>query len=161
MTATVRPPALQSLMTLADRYARKLVAQSATPVGVLLIERAGALDIVMLERGHGDAAVTTRQLLSQYQATSAALMIEAPSQEQGLAERVFCILGESIDGVTDERHYRLRSCGRGRRLTALTDGPNQEVEGWFRPLFAVHAAPLAADAARSDAAGVGGRGHDA
>ena len=69
----------------------------------------------------------------------------------GAAQAVFCILGETIEGATDERYYRVRPCGRRRRLTPLPSGADLEVEDLFRPLFPVHRRLEATDDAPGDA----------
>ena len=121
-------------MAIADRYARRLVADASSPPAVLLVERAGALDVVMLD-GEGRAVdLQARHLLGQSGATSAALLLDA-------SPAGFWILGERIDGATARRRYRVRPCGRARRLTPLADGEDPEIEDAFRPLFPVHRTP--------------------
>ena len=121
---------LQALMAIADRYARRLVADASSPSAVLLVERAGELDVTMLDGEGRDVALQVRHLLEQSGATSAALLLDA-------SPAGFWIFGECIDGTTATRRYRVRPCLRTRRLTPLADGEDPEVEGVFRPLFPV------------------------
>src|SRR5687767_6501237 len=137
MTATSYLPDLRRLMAIADLYARKLVTEVVPPDGVLLIERAGELDVVMLD-GSGCGAAMVRCLLASHEATSAALLVAAWGLPLGSTDMVICILGETIEGVTDERCYRVHPRSRRRPLTPLTDGAALEVECLFRPLFPVH-----------------------
>ena len=53
----------------------------------------------------------------------------------------FWIFGEGVDGAMARRRYRVRPCGRARRLTPLADGEDPEIEDAFRPLFPVHQTP--------------------
>jgi hypothetical protein len=114
MTATPRPSDLQRLMTIADRYASKLVAEGDLTSGVLLIGRADELTVVGLD-GPGLDAMMVRRLLTLHRATSAALIVEI---ELTAPERILCTLGETAEGATDGRVFRIRPCGRRRRLTA-------------------------------------------
>jgi len=132
---------LQALMAIADRYARRLAADAGAPAMVLLVERAGDLDIVMLDGDGRDVVPQVRLRLARSGATSAALLVEAPMTPDGATHDGFWILGEGIDGTTARRRYRVRPCGRTRRLTPLADGEEPEVEDAFRPLFPVHQVP--------------------
>jgi hypothetical protein len=129
---------LQALMAIADRYARRLVADAGSPAAVLLIERAGDLEVVVLDDEGWGVVPQVRLLLARSGATSAALLVEVPAPPAGAANTGFWILGEGIDGATARRRYRVRPCGRVRRLTPLADGEDLEVEDLFRPLFPVH-----------------------
>ena len=162
MTATSCSPDLRRLMAIADRYARNLVADAGSPCAVLLIERGGELEIVMLDDPGRGSAARARGLIAHHRATSAALLLEVRAAAIGWAadtvvrilgepvHTVFCIVGETIEGVRDERYFRVRRCGRGRRLTPLTGGRCPEVEYLSRPLFLVHVPHRRATAAPSD-----------
>jgi hypothetical protein len=152
MTATSDRPDLRRLMAIADRYARKLVAGAAPPPRVLLLERGGELDVVMLDGPARDAAASVRRLLERHRATSAALMVELRGLPNGPVEGAFCILGETVEGAMEERRYRMRPCGRGRRLTPLAGGAF-EVEGLLRPLFPAHPRPRTPETAPCAASG--------
>jgi hypothetical protein len=142
---------LQALMAIADRYARRLVADAGSPAAVLLIERAGDLEVVVLDDEGWGVVPQVRLLLARAGATSAALLVEAPAPPVGAAKTGFCILGEGIDGTTARRHYRVRPCGRARRLTPLADGEDPEVENLFHPLFPVHLEAGGTDDSAADA----------
>jgi hypothetical protein len=126
-------------MTIADRYARRLASGASSPAAVLLVERAGELDVVVLDGEGYDVIPQVRLLLGRSGATSSALLVELPDPSAGITRAGFWILGESLDGAMVRRCYRIRPCGRARRLTALPDGDDPDVEGQFRPLFPVHA----------------------
>jgi len=166
MTVTSYAMDLQRLMAIADGYARRLVADAGPSCAVLLIERAGDLDVVTLDDlGRGFVA-RARGLIAYHRATSAALLVEVRTASIGRAadtvirllgepvDTVFCIVGETIEGVRDERYFRVRRCGRGRRLTPLTGGRCPEVEYLSRPLFLVHVPHRRATAAPGDLAAV-------
>jgi hypothetical protein len=92
-----------------------------------------------------------RLLLAHSGATSAALLVEAPAPPAGAAKTGFWILGEGIDGMTARRRYRVRPCGRARRLTPLANEEDPEVEDLFRPLFPVHLEVSGTDGSAADA----------
>src|SRR6185436_15090090 len=123
---------------------------AGAPAMVLLVERAGDLDIVMLDGDGRDVVPQVRLRLARSGATSAALLIEAPMTPDGATHDGFWILGEGIDGTTARRRYRVRPCGRARRLTPLVDGEESEVEALFRPLFPVHLEPGSPDDGGAD-----------
>jgi hypothetical protein len=166
MTATSYAPDLRRLMAIADRYARKLVADAGPPCVVLLIERDGELDIVTLDDPGRGSAARARGLIAHRRATSAALLVEVRTASIGRAadtvvrllgepvDTVFCIVGETVEGVRDERYFRVHRCGRGRRLTPLTGGQCPEVEYLARPLFLVHAPPRPAADVPGDSSAV-------
>jgi len=129
---------LQALMAIADRFARRLAMVPGTPVAALLLERAGALDIVMLDGEGRDVIPHVRLLLAQSGATSAALLLEVPAASMATIDAGFWIIGESIEGMVARRRYRVRPCGRRRRLTLSASDDNSEVEAVLRPLFPVH-----------------------
>ena len=131
------PPAsdLPRLMDLAGHYARQLVAAANTPPEVLLIEHHGDIDIVMLDHPEPNAAVLWR-LLAQREATSAVLLVDVDSVIGGPGNHQFSIVGETREGTRDERHYRVRPCGRSRRLTRLVDRDITSVTSLAQPLFA-------------------------
>jgi hypothetical protein len=125
---------LPRLMALAGHYARQLVAAANTPPEVLLIEHHGDLDIVMLDRPEPNVAVL-RRLLAQHEATSAVLLVDVDSFVGGQGYHQFSIVGETRDGARDERHYRVRPCGRTRRLTRLLNHDVTSVASLAQPLF--------------------------
>jgi hypothetical protein len=136
-----RGAGLQALMAVAELYARRLVADPGPPPPVLLLERAGDLDVVVLDGEGYDVIPQVRLLLGRSGANSAALLVETPAAATGTGGTEFWIVGESLDGATARRRYRVRPCGRARRLTPLADGDDPDVEGPFRPLFPVHLRP--------------------
>jgi hypothetical protein len=144
---------LRALMAIADRYARRLVADTNAPVAVLLVERAGELDVVMLDGEGAEAIPQARLLLARTEATSAALLIDLAPAPPELTSAAFWIFGESIDGATARRRYRFRPRFRARRLTHMADDEDPEVEGLFRPLFPAHTGTGGADDGTVDAAG--------
>jgi hypothetical protein len=153
MTATSNGADLQQLMMIADRYAHKLVADAAPPARVLMLVRDGEIECVILDDPDRHPAAQVRRLLAERRATLAAVLFEAEHVVAGVARTVFCILGETDEGSTAVRHYRV---GR-RRLMPLTGGGPPDVEGQLRPLFPVHRKPLDMDdvatpAASADAA---------
>jgi hypothetical protein len=145
MTTSNGGAALQALMAIADRYARRLVSSPDAPMAVLLIERAGDLDVLMLDDEPSGAIAQVRLFLGHSGATTAALLVE-------VAPAAFWIFGESIEGTTARRRYRIRPCLRMRRLTALVDRDDPDVEGVFWPLFPVHIGAESADDGTDDAA---------
>jgi hypothetical protein len=151
MTTMSRGADLQRLMAIAELYAHKLVA-AGPPAMVLLIEHAGALDVTVLDGAVRDAAAEARRLLARHQATSAALLLETPGTPGEARDAVFCILGETVEGLTDERRYRVHPRSRRKRLTALTGGERREIEEILRPLFPIHLRPRATEDASTDAA---------
>jgi hypothetical protein len=126
---------LPRLMDLAGHYARQLVAAANTPPEVLLIEHHGDLDIVLLDHPEPNVAVLWR-LLAQHEATSAVLLVDVDSVIGGPGNHQFSIVGETREGTRDERHYRVRPCGRSRRLTRLVDRDIRSVANLAQPLFA-------------------------
>jgi hypothetical protein len=125
---------LARLMALAGHYARQLVAAAHTPPEVLLIEHHGDLNIVMLDRPEPNVAVL-RRLLAEHEATSAVLLVDVDSIVGGQGHHQFSIVGETRDGARDERHYRVRPCGRSRRLTRLLNHDVTSVASLAQPLF--------------------------
>src|SRR6185436_19374055 len=87
---------------------------AGAPAMVLLVERAGDLDIVMLDGDGRDVVPQVRLRLARSGATSAALLVDAPMTPDGATHDGFWILGEGIDGTTARRRYRVRPCGRVR-----------------------------------------------
>jgi hypothetical protein len=151
MGATAGTATLARLMAITDLFARRLVADSESPAGVLLIERDGELQIVMLNGSERDVAVKARRQLAQQHATSAALIVNARAPSADRVEERWYVLGETDEGAASERGYRVRPCGRRRRLTPLAASePAPEVSCLYRPLFAPHRKP------RTVADGTGG-----
>ena len=100
---------LQALMAIADRYARRLVADEGPTPTVLLVERAGELDVVVLDGEGYDVIPQVRLLLGRSGASSAALLIETPAAATGIGGTEFWIVGESIEGATASAAI---ACGR-------------------------------------------------
>ena len=140
---------LQRLMVIADLYARKLAA-GAGPPRVLMLERDGELEVVVLDGPDRDAAAEARRQLAQRRATSAALLFQGEATLGDAVHTVFCILGETDEGATVARRYRVRPIGRRRRLTPLPVDEGLAIEEVFRPLFPVHLRPPGADDAPAD-----------
>jgi len=138
MTVTSSGADLQRLMMIADLYARKLAADAGPPSRILMLERDGELDCVVLDGEDPDPDARVRRLLSLHGATAAVLLFEAETVIAGVVQTVFCVLGETVEGETAAQRYRVRR----RRLTPLVDDQASEVEGLFRPLFAIHRKPL-------------------
>jgi hypothetical protein len=131
---------LNRLMDLAESYARRLVAAAVSPPHVLLLVHQGDLDIVNLDGPDPDTRVLPR-LLAERQASSAVLVLDADRTIVERADHHVAIVGETVDGAREERHYRVRPCGRTRRLTRLFDRDANEVPGLARRLFAPRSAP--------------------
>jgi hypothetical protein len=128
-------------MFITDRFARRLVADKDLPAGVLLIERGGDLQVEILTGSERDVAVETRRQLAQQHATSATLIVRSRIPSNGLIEERCYVFGETEEGESNDRGYRVRPCGRRRRLTPLIDEHAAEVAALYRPLFAVHRVP--------------------
>ena len=111
---------LRRLMDLAERYARRLVAATDPPPGVLLLADEGDLDIVALDGPDPDLRALPR-LLAKRRPSSAALVAAAEGALGGMDVDVVFVAGETSDGLRDERRFRVRACGRTRRLTRLPD----------------------------------------
>jgi hypothetical protein len=141
METTAGVANLERLMAITDLFARRLVADRESPAGVLLIERDGELQIVMLEGSERDVATKARRQLAQEHATSAALIVNARTPTDDRIEERWYVLGETEEGVASDRGYRVRPWGRRRRLTPLVATPMMEVSCLYRPLFAVHRTP--------------------
>jgi hypothetical protein len=150
MIATSSGADLQQLMTIAELYARKLVAEAGPPARALMLERDGEFDFVVLAGQERDAADQARRLLALHGVTSAALLFEVQAAGVGIEPPVFCILGESREGATAAQRYRVRRRGRRRRLTPLAVSEGPEAEGVFRPLFPIHLRPHGSDAVPAD-----------
>jgi hypothetical protein len=110
----------QRLMDLADRYARQLVATADAPPGVLMLVTGSDLDVVTLDGPDADVRSLPR-LLAQRRPTSAVLVATDGSLLADLSDRLVVVVGETIDGQRDERRFRMRACGRTRRLTRIPD----------------------------------------
>jgi hypothetical protein len=137
-------------MMIADLYAHKLVSDVGPPSRMLMLERDGELDCVILDGRDRDAAAQARRLLAQHRATSAVLLFEVEATGTGVESAVFCILGESNEGTTSALRYRVRRRSRRARLTPLTVSEGPEAEGVFRPLFPVHLKPRGSDDVPAD-----------
>ena len=111
---------LGRLMDLADRYARQLVATAHAPSGVLLLACGSDLDVVTLDGPDADVRALP-QLLAQRKPTSAGFVGTNGSRLTEPTPRLVLVVGETSDGYRDERRFRLRPCGRSRRLTRLPD----------------------------------------
>jgi hypothetical protein len=142
---------LQQLMVIADLYARKLAADAGPPFGVLVFERDGELACTMLDAKDQELADQVRCLLAQCQATSAVVLVGTEIVVEGIAQRVVCSIGETDEGMTAVRRYRVL----WRRLTPLTSGDHLEIEELLRPLFPGERRAAGADQAAESAAEVG------
>jgi hypothetical protein len=109
---------LRRLMDLAERYARRLVAATDSPPAVLLLADEGGLDIVALDEPDPDLGALPR-LLAKRRPSSAALVAAAEGALGGTEVDVVLVVGETSDSQRDERRFRVRACGRTRRLTRL------------------------------------------
>jgi hypothetical protein len=137
MTATSSGADLRQMMMIAERYARTLAADAGSPPRVLMFERDGELDFAALDGQDRDAATQARRLLAQRGATSAVLLFESEDALGGDGHAVFCILGETNEGETAARRYRVHPLSRRRRLSVLSGDEGPESEDVFRPLFPV------------------------
>jgi hypothetical protein len=144
------PSALSPLMSIADRYARQLMAQASLTTGVLLIERDGQLDIIRLDDEHGNMITTAQRLLTEHGATSAALLLEVSPSVDDLGGGILCIFGGSVAGETAERRYRIRGCGRTRRLTPVSPRETLEVPVFAETLFSASMHSAVVDAVPGD-----------
>lgn len=133
----------ERLMEIADRYARHLSGdrEKEMPPGVVLLERDGKLHTVVFDGPPDELAATTRDLVVRHHVTSVALIVkfDAPS-DAGAADSLY-VFGETAEGDTDERRYRVQSRFRRRRLTPLAaaDDDRPAMTRAFRSLFVKHA----------------------
>jgi hypothetical protein len=132
---------LRRLMDLADRYARQLVATADAPPGVLLLVHQGNLEVVGLDGPDPDVRALPR-VLAQRRPSSVALVLAAEGALGGRVDDVVLVVGETSDGIRDERRFRVRACGRTRRLTRLPDHEAGEASTGVPRLFSPPAAPL-------------------
>jgi hypothetical protein len=133
---------LRRLMDLAERYARRLVAAADPPPGVLLLAQEGDLDVVALDGPDPDVRTVPR-LLATRRPSSAVLVAAAEGALGGTEVDVVFLVGETSDGQRDERRFRVRACGRTRRLTRLPDHDAREASLVVPRLFPPLAAPTA------------------
>lgn len=110
---------LRRLMDLADLYARKVVATADAPPGVLLLVHGGELEVVDLDGPDPDVRALPR-LLARRWPSSAAVVVTIAGVLAGMDD-VVLVVGETSDGLRDEHRFRVRACGRTRRLTRLPD----------------------------------------
>jgi hypothetical protein len=136
------PAELRQLMDLADRYARQLVAAADPPPGVLLLAQAGDLAVVALAGPDPDVRTLPR-LLAQRRPSSAVLVAAAAGALGGTEVDVVVVVGETSDGLRAARRFRVRACGRTRRLTRLPDHDAREASLVAPRLFPPLAAPPA------------------
>ena len=109
---------LRRLMDLADRYAHQLVAAADAPSGVLLLVHGNDLDVVILDGPDPDVRALPR-LLARSRPSSAVLVATAEGVPGRIDGGIVLVVGETSDGLRDERRFRVRRCGRTRRLTRL------------------------------------------
>jgi hypothetical protein len=133
---------LRRLMDLADRYARQLVAAAKLPPGVLLLVHQGDLDVVTLDGADPDVRALPR-LLARRRPSSAAVVVAAEGTLGEAVGDVVLVVGETGDGLRDERRYRVRACGGTRRLTRLADHDASETPRATPRLFPPRAVPTA------------------
>lgn len=131
---------LQRLMHLADRYAHQLVADAESPSGVLLLVHGINLEVVVLDDPDTDVPALPR-LLARRRPSSVAVVVAAEGALRGADGDVILVVGEISDGHRDERRFRLRACGRTRRLTRLPDHAAMEEPCVVPRLFPPQAAP--------------------
>jgi hypothetical protein len=110
---------LRRLMDLAVRYAHRLVSVADPPPGVLLLVHPGDLDVIMLDGSDFDVREIPR-LLAWRRPSSAALVVTAEDALGG-PDGLVLVIGETSDGLRNERRLRVRACRRMRRLTRLLD----------------------------------------
>jgi hypothetical protein len=125
---------LRRLMDLADRYARQLVTAADAPPGVLLLVHGSDLDVVAFDGPHADVRALPR-LLARRRPSSAALVVAARGALGGTDGDLVLVVGETSDGLRDERRFRVRACGRTRRLTRLPDRAARGAPGAALRLF--------------------------
>ena len=121
-------------MELTDRYARRLVAAADPPPGVLLLAHEGNLDVVALDGPDPDLGALPR-LLAKRRPTSAVLVAAAEGALGRTDAHTVLVVGETSDGLRDERRFRVRACGRTRRLTRLPDQDASQATGVAPRLF--------------------------
>ena len=109
---------LRQLTDLAERYARRLVVTADPPAGVLLLVEHDDLVIVALDGPDPDVRTLPR-LVAKHDASSAAVVVAAQGALGGVDGGVVHVVGETVDGLRDERRFRVRPCGHTRRLTRL------------------------------------------
>jgi len=132
---------LRRLMDLADRYAHRLVAEADAPLGVLLLLHDGDLDVVTLD-GSDSNVWTLPRLLVDRRPSSAVLMVASDGALQG-PDGQLILVGETSDGLRDERRFRVRPCGRTRRLTRLVGRDGSEAHFAVPRLFPPRVVPTA------------------
>jgi hypothetical protein len=141
MEATAGLATLERLMAITDLLVRRLATDREPSAGVLLIERAGELQIVKLDGSERDVAAKARRQLVEQQATSAALIVTVRTSVTGRLEERWYVLGETEEGAASDRGYRVRPWGRRQRLTPLPAEPSPEVASLYHPLFAPRRKP--------------------
>ena len=124
---------LRRLMDLADRYAHQLVAAADATPGVLLLVHGSDLDVVTLDGPGSDVRALPRLLARRR--PSAAVLVTAAEHDPGIVDGIVLVVGETSDGLRDERRFRVRRCGRTRRLTRLTDYDASEASPGTPRLF--------------------------
>jgi len=133
---------LRRLMEFADRYARRLVAVTDPPPGVLLLAHEGDLDVIALD-GPDPEVRAFPHLLARRRPSSAVLVAAAEGSLGRTDARLVFVVGETRDGLRDERRFRVRACGRTRRLMRLPDQDASQATGMAPRLFPPPAAHLA------------------
>jgi hypothetical protein len=108
------------LMDLADHDARRLMASADPPPGVLLLVEPGGLDVITLEGPDPDVRALPRRV-ALHHPSSAAVVVAQWGMPGGVDGGVVHVVGETVDGLRDERRFRVRACGHSRRLTRLRD----------------------------------------
>jgi hypothetical protein len=134
--AELRPDELPRLMDLADRFARRLVADARRPAPVLMMVHGSELDIVTLDGGVPPMHAAQR-LLAGRPSSSAALLFDTFGVPGDEPDAAFYIVGETVAGTRDVRRYRVRPCSSGRRLTRMFErGVSGLQDSVPPPLFA-------------------------
>jgi hypothetical protein len=132
---------LRRLMDLADHYAHQLVAEADAPLGVLLLVHDGDLDVVTLDGPDSNVWMLPR-LLADRRPSSAVLVVASDGALRG-SDGHLILVGETSDGLRDERRFRVRPCGRTRRLTRVFGRDGNEARFAVPRLFPPRIAPTA------------------
>jgi hypothetical protein len=86
---------------------------------MLLVEH-GDLGVITLEGPDPDVRGLPRRL-AQHHASSVAVVVAEHGALGRVDGGVIHVVGETVDGILVERHFRVRACRRTRRLTRLPD----------------------------------------
>lgn len=145
----------EQLMEIADRYARHLSGnpEKAMPPGVVMLERDGKLHTVLCDGSPRELAATTRDLVVRHHVTSVALIVRVeaatPASGPTVGDSVY-VFGETAEGASEERRYRVQAGSRRHRFAPLppADDGAPDITQTFRSLFGKYAVNRAAQWAR-------------